>query len=201
MLQTLVGWDAQVLIWIHTHLHNSFLDWLMPILREQWTWLPLYIFLIAFMLMNFGKRGGLWILMFIFTIALCDTTSSKVIKYNVKRLRPCHTEQVAPKLDLLISCGGQYSFTSSHATNHFGMAAFIWLTLGMRYRRVRWPIMIWAGMVAFAQVYVGVHYPLDILGGGLLGLLLGSAVAWYYRKRLGPWSILPHMGGQPATLN
>jgi undecaprenyl-diphosphatase len=161
----------------------------MPILRDKWTWLPLYVFLLVFMLMNYGKRGGVWLLFFIFTVALADLSNSRLIKYQVKRFRPCHTEHVAEKMHVLISCGGKYSFTSSHAANHFAMAAFIFFTLGGLFRKIRWPIMIWASLIAFAQVYVGVHYPFDVIGGGLLGILLGGATAWYYRFGVPAWSI------------
>jgi len=188
MIGALVDLDTAVLLWIHAH-HNSVLDWLMPVLRDKWTWVPCYVFMLAFMLINFGKRGGIWILFFIFSIVLSDLASSRLIKYQVKRLRPCHTEQVAERLDLLVSCGGQYSFTSSHACNHFAMAGFIFFTLGGLFRRIRWPVLIWAGLIAFAQVYVGVHYPLDVLAGGLLGMLIGGLVAWYYGRSMHSWSV------------
>ncbi len=189
MLTALLHLDTSLLVWIHTHLHNPFFNWLMILVRNKWTWLPLYVFIVAFMFFNFGKRGGLWILFFIFTIALSDTVSSKVIKYSVKRPRPCHVEQVSEQLDLLVSCGGQYGFVSSHASNHFAMAAFIWLTLGRIFRRIRWPVFLWAGLIAFAQVYVGVHYPLDILAGGILGYAIGWVIAWYYKWRMGRWGV------------
>lgn len=196
MIGTLTELDTSLLIWIHTHVQNGFFDWLMPIAREKWTWLPLYVLLLAFLLMNFGKRGALWILLLVFTIALTDTVSSKVIKYEVKRLRPCHTEQVAPQLNQLVSCGGYYSFTSSHAANHFAMATFLWMTLGLLIRKWRWLFFFWAGLIAFAQVYVGVHFPLDVIAGGLLGICIGGMIAWYYRYRWKPWSILPE---EPVT--
>lgn len=190
MLQSLLSLDTDLLLLIHKYLHNEFFDWLMPVLRAKWTWLPLYVFLLAFMLMNFGRRGGLWVLFFIFTLALSDTVSSKAIKYEVKRPRPCQLEMVATQLHVLVPCGGGYSFTSSHASNHFAMATFLFFTLGRMIRRIRWPAMIWAASIAFAQVYVGVHYPVDVLAGGVLGALIGWGIAWYYNKRLHHWSIL-----------
>jgi undecaprenyl-diphosphatase len=188
MLSTLTELDTSLLWWIHAH-HNAALDWLMPILRSKWTWLPLYVFILAFIVMNYGKRGGVWLLFFVCTIGLADLTSSKLVKPQVNRMRPCHTEHVLERMDLLVSCGGRYSFTSSHATNHFAMAAFIFFTLGGIFKRIRWPIMIWAGLIAFAQVYVGVHYPLDVIGGAMLGVLIGGAAARYYNYGLPVWAI------------
>ena len=190
MLSTLLALDADLLIWIHTHLHNAFLDWLIPLLRSKWTWLPLYVFLAAFVLINYGKRGGLWILFFVFAIIVSDTISTRLIKDQVERLRPCHTQGVVEHLHMLVSCGGQYGFCSSHAANHFTMAAFIVFTLGRSFRKIRWPLWIWAALIAFAQVYVGVHYPLDVVVGAGLGLLIGWVIAWYYRRISMDWSVL-----------
>jgi undecaprenyl-diphosphatase len=131
----------------------------------------------------------LWVLFFLFAITVSDTVSSKVIKYQVKRIRPCHTELVSDKIDLLIPCGGQYGFTSSHASNHFTMAVFVIFTLGTFIKKIKWPVLIWASCIAFAQVYVGVHYPLDVIAGALLGTIIGWGIAWYYNHRLGSWSI------------
>lgn len=189
MLEHLLAMDTQLLLWIHKYLHNQFLDPIMVLLRNKWTWLPLYVFLLSFMLFNFGKRGGLWILFFIFAIALSDTLSTKVIKYQVQRLRPCHTELVQSHLKMLVPCGGQFGFVSSHASNHFAMAMFLFFTLGRFIRKIRWPLVIWAGLIAFAQVYVGVHYPFDVIAGGLLGCVIGWGIAWYYNHRLGKFNI------------
>ncbi|HLF64526.1 MAG TPA: phosphatase PAP2 family protein [Saprospiraceae bacterium] len=189
MLETIQSIDTRLLIWIHEYLRSDVLDWLMPLVRSKWTWAPLYVFLLAFMLFNFGKRGGLWALFFIFAIALSDSVSSKVIKYQVKRIRPCHTELTATHLHMLVPCGGQYGFTSSHASNHFAMATFLFFTLGRMMRRIRWPVIIWAVCIAFAQVYVGVHYPLDVIGGGVLGAIIGAGIAWYYNLRMKRWNI------------
>jgi undecaprenyl-diphosphatase len=188
MLEVLNSVDSSVLVWIHQHLHNGFLDWLMVLIRNKIVWLPLYVFLLSFVLINFGRRSLLWAAILIFAVGLCDTVSSKVIKYQVQRLRPCHTE-LSAQMEVLIPCGGRYSFTSSHATNHFGVAVFIFFTLGRLFRKIRWPLVIWASAIAFAQVYVGVHYPLDVIAGGLLGSLIGAGLAWYYNHRLKRWSI------------
>lgn len=189
MLESLLAFDTAILTWIHGHLHNPFFDWLMPILRNKTTWIPLYVFLAAFMLFNFHKRAWLWMLFFVFAIVLSDTVSTRVFKYRFQRLRPCHTELVGSRITPLVPCGGRYGFVSSHAANHFAMAAFFFFTLGHRLRRARWPVMIWAGTIAFAQVYVGVHYPLDVVAGAALGLIFGWGLAWYYSIRLQHWSI------------
>lgn len=185
MLDFLVQADTDLLIWIHQHLHNDVLDAMIPLFRNKWFWIPVYVFLVAFMLINYRSRGWIWVLIMLFGIGVADTTSSKLIKRSVDRLRPCHVERVEAQLNMLVPCGGKYSFTSSHAANHFTMAILIFLTLGRRFRKVRWPVIAWAALVGFAQVYVGVHYPLDIVGGALLGLLIGGVLAWYFNSQWG----------------
>ncbi|GJM34616.1 MAG: hypothetical protein DHS20C18_36170 [Saprospiraceae bacterium] len=112
------------------------------------------------------------------TIAVADGASSQLIKKNVKRLRPCRTEALA--VNLLVPCGGGYSFTSSHATNHFAIALLLIMVFGKRFRQIKWPLLLWAASIAYGQVYVGVHYPIDVIAGGLLGSLIGVGVAYLY---------------------
>jgi undecaprenyl-diphosphatase len=86
---------------------------------------------------------------------------------------------------LLVQCGSGYSFPSTHATNHFAFALFMIGTLAQRYRWIVAPLIIWAAAIAYAQVYVGVHYPFDVLCGALLGSSIGIFVARVFRARIG----------------
>ncbi|MDX1407761.1 MAG: phosphatase PAP2 family protein [Saprospiraceae bacterium] len=191
MLEALLDIDTDLLIWVHNHLHADWLNAWVPLLREKWLWVPVYIFLILFMILNFQRSGVVWVLLLLFAVGLADTTSSKVIKRSVKRVRPCHVEQVESRIETLVPCGGKYAFTSSHAANHFAVACFLIFTLGKRIRRIRWPALVWAASICFAQVYVGVHYPLDVVFGALLGTLIARGVAWYFNRK---WSLDPAPG-------
>ncbi len=86
---------------------------------------------------------------------------------------------------LLVPCSGSYSFTSSHATNHFGMAAFFFFTFRHFLKYWAWIPFVWAFLVVYAQIYVGIHYPLDIIGGAGLGIALAWMVASFFNKRFG----------------
>lgn len=196
MLEYLAQTDTDLLVWIHREVHSAWLDGFVPLLRDKWFWIPLYIFMLGFMLFNFGRRGAIWGLLLVFSVGVADNVSSKVIKRSVERLRPCHNEDVAPLLDMKIRCGGLYSFTSSHAANHSTVAFFIFFTMAGALRKVRWPFMIWALLVGFAQVYVGVHYPLDIVGGFVVGFLIGGAVAAFFNK----WWHLTEIQMTPAGM-
>ena len=103
-------------------------------------------------------------------------TGTYVFKHGFERLRPCNDPEFTDHVRLVIKhCGGGYSFLSNHAANHFGMAVFFFITLRHVFRKWAWLVFVWAGLIAFAQVYVGVHYPLDVLCGALLGMVFGIA--------------------------
>jgi len=85
----------------------------------------------------------------------------------------------------MVHCGSGYSFTSSHATNHFALAVFIFLTLGKLGWYFRWPFILWATIIAYSQVYVGVHFPLDIISGAILGTLIGFILAILFNRYVG----------------
>jgi undecaprenyl-diphosphatase len=85
---------------------------------------------------------------------------------------------------LLEYCSGSGSFTSSHAANHFGLAMFMFLSLKKWLGWPRYLFFIWAFLVSYAQMYVGVHYPTDILGGAIIGLIIGGISGNYFNKKL-----------------
>jgi undecaprenyl-diphosphatase len=86
---------------------------------------------------------------------------------------------------LLKYCSGSYSFVSNHAANHFGIATFAFLTFKGTFKKWMYLAYIWAFFIAYAQVYVGVHYPFDTLGGAVLGVLAGLLTSWFYHKKWG----------------
>jgi len=181
-MEKLLALDQYLFELINGHGHNALLDWLMPIWREKSTWIPLYIALAGFVWYKFHRVGLYLILGLALSVGLADTISSKIIKPAVHRLRPCNDPKIQAEVHLLVNCGSGYSFTSSHASNHFAVAAFLSLTLGLHYRRIRLPLHLWAASIALGQVYVGVHYPLDILMGAFLGLIIGNIVAKTYLR-------------------
>ena len=183
-IEWLIAKDKAVFLFINQRHTNSFFDWLMPIMRESKTWIPLYILLIVFATIKLKKKVLLWILFAILTIALTDQISSHILKPFFARLRPCADPNFSPQIRLLLNhCSGGFSFTSSHACNHFGVAIFIITSLATYLNNWKYLFIIWAAIICFAQVYVGVHYPLDILCGGLLGALIGKFTGKFYLKK------------------
>lgn len=186
MIQKLEQWDQWLFMKINSQMANPFLDSLMPFLRNSYYWAPLYLFLIVFATVNYKGRGWWWVVLFLCTVSLTDIVSSRVFKEAFERLRPCQDPDFFFNVRLLLDrCSGGYSFTSSHAANHFGMATFFFFTTRHLIRGWAWIAYIWAAVICFAQVYVGVHYPFDILGGAVLGIVFGLFTGMFFNKRFG----------------
>jgi membrane-associated phospholipid phosphatase len=183
-MQKLLALDKSLFLWVNNHLHNGFLDWFLPLMRNQFTWMPLYVFLIVFVIANDKKNGLRWVLAAAAIIYFSNYVSSTLIKGNVFRLRPCNDPEIAKYINFLIGYRPQSSsFTSSHATNHFTMASFIFFTLKPKIGNLVWLFILWAAIICFAQVYVGVHFPLDVVCGGIIGYLFGYLWAKSFNKR------------------
>lgn len=177
----LIALDKAAFFVVNKALHNAFLDKIMPFWRSMYFWVPLYVFFIAYMAANFGKKGWIFLLALGLTVGSADIVSSRLVKPTVKRLRPCNDEAVKADVALLVRCGSGYSFTSSHAANHFAAAVFLCLLFSKR-RAWRLGFMAWAASIALGQVYVGVHYPLDIFCGAVLGATLAWGAVKLYRR-------------------
>lgn len=186
ILEWILGFDTWLFLQINTIFTNPILDTILPLWRDSELWVPLYLFLIIFALINFGKKGWSWILFAIINVTLTDQASSSLVKKWFARIRPCNEETLVGKMRLLLEhCSGGFSFTSSHATNHFGFAVFVYLTTKhFMGKWTRW-LFVWAATISYAQVYVGVHYPVDVLVGALLGLGIGTLTAKYYNNKVG----------------
>lgn len=183
--EKLQQWDKWLFVQINTYSANSFFDAIMPVIRNPLYWAPLYIFLFLFVLLNFKTKGVWWFVLFLSTIALTDLTGTYVFKHTFHRLRPCSDPNFFNHVRLLLKQCGGYSFVSNHAANHFGMAAFFFVTFRHHFRKWVWVAVLWAACIAFAQVYVGIHYPTDVLAGALLGIIFGSIIGVFFNKRFG----------------
>lgn len=188
--QQIENFDKWLFIQLNNKLTNPVFDFILPYFRDSVFWAPLYIFLLVFILVNFGKKGLWWSLGFICTVALADMIGTRIFKYGFERLRPCQDPDFFMHVRLLLKhCSGSYSFVSNHAANHFGIATFVSITFYPTFKKWIYLAYVWALFVAYAQVYVGVHYPLDILGGAALGTLAGLLTANLYMKKAGSFTL------------
>ena len=170
--------------------HHPILDAVLPWTRHSNNWIPLYIGLLGWLIYQVGWKTLKWLLFALINVGLTDQISSSVFKPFFHRLRPCKDPALFGKTRLLLEqCAGGFSFTSSHAANHFGIAMFIFMTWGVTQKKYTRFFFVWAGIIAFAQIYVGVHYPLDIVGGTIIGLISGYTMAKAYLKWAGPMEL------------
>ena len=182
MLQPLIQFDQHLFYLINHGLSNVLFDWLMPVIRIPVTWAPLYVFIAAFSIYRYKKAGLYLVLTLGLTFGVSDFGSASMIKPLVKRVRPCNDPALAKTIIRRIPCGSGYSFPSSHASNHFAIAIFLCMVFGSRWKWV-WPAaLIWAFSISLAQVYVGLHYPLDVIGGALYGLTVGWIFVQLFKK-------------------
>lgn len=184
-MDKLIHYDISLFSKINGEWHTRFFDWFFPLMRNQYTWAPLYLFAVVFILQHFKWKGFLWICFFLITFAITDMSSSAIIKPLAGRLRPCADPLLADVVRSLVGCGGRLSFPSSHASNHFGIAMFSFQTLLFIPLQWRWLLFLWALVICYAQVYVGVHFPVDIICGTLLGCTAGYMTGYVFNKKIG----------------
>lgn len=183
--------DAQLFSFIHADASIPALDWFMKLLRTATTWIPLYAFMLYWIFRTSKKHAFQFILLTIVTFTITDVVTAQVLKPWLGRLRPCYEPDLQPIIRGLVGCGGQYSMPSNHASNHFGIAAFWFWTINLLTgKKWNW-LWIWALVIGYAQVYVGKHYPLDIIVGAAFGYTVGTLCAKIFERWTHPYTFAP----------
>jgi undecaprenyl-diphosphatase len=196
-MEFLMQWDRELFHFLNATISTPVGDAVWPLITDYDKILPVRILLLAtwvLLLWKGGRKGRIVALLIIPLLFLTDRLTSGVLKELFGRARPCQSidgVQAVQGLHLLVDCGPGKSFPSSHAVNNFALA----LLFSWTYRRWMPAFVIWAGLVAFSRIAVGVHFPLDVLGGALIGVLLASLViaVWRFLERYLPPPVgLPH---------
>lgn len=171
----LIREDREAFLFLN-HLGSKPYDFFWIWLSETWVWIPLYVIFAYLLYKSFGWKKFLFILIF---IALGVTVSDQlagIFKHGIARLRPCNDPSLNQMMRI-VKCGGPYGFYSSHASNTFFLAQFLSMLLGQRYRLFPFFIFFWAAVVSYSRIYLGVHFPMDILMGAAAGFLIGGLFA------------------------
>ncbi len=178
MLEDLLLLDKELFLYLNG-LGTSTWDGFWMFMTKTRNSAPLYILLLYLSYKQFGwKKTGI-ILVAVALLITCTDQLSNFFKYGIGRLRPCHDEEVSQAMRLVKSyCGGKFSYFSAHAANSFGPAAFFAVLFRNKVKYIGIVLMVWACLVAYSRVYIGVHYPLDILTGAFVGMLFG----WVFAK-------------------
>ncbi len=181
MRERLVQLDTELFLWLNGH-HNPFWDQVMIYISGKWEWMPFYLIILGIIIYKY-KWKCLWIFLSItILIALSDCISTRIIKETFERLRPSHNPELEGLVHIVNGRGGNFGFISSHAANTFALATF--LSFLFRKKWFSMLIFLWAFVVSYSRIYLGVHYPADILGGAFLGMMLGILVFYIYTQLL-----------------
>ncbi|KPL00704.1 MAG: hypothetical protein AMJ90_07855 [candidate division Zixibacteria bacterium SM23_73_2] len=174
MVDFLLNLDIGLFYFINLKIQNPVFDFIMVWITTRDFWLvPMWLTWLLLVIFG-GRRGRIFGVLIIILIAITDQTSSHLLKPLIGRVRPCN---ILPDVRLLIGCSKAGSFPSSHATNLFAAATLI----SYFYHKVRAYFFVIAFLVAFSRIYVGVHYPSDMLGGALLGFLCAGMIILLFK--------------------
>lgn len=185
MIDSIAHWDEQLFLFLN-QIHASWLDPVMLLITGKYIWIPFYIFLLFLLIKQFKKDSIWYILGLILVILLADQFTSGFMKPFFERLRPCHDPRWKDLILNYSGCGGLYGFASSHAANTFGLAAYFQKVGAKKIPSFSW-LFLWAALVSYTRIYLGVHYPGDVLVGALVGILSGWLVYWIIVKLKGLW--------------
>lgn len=169
MIDFLLELDKQLFIELNSY-HTEWLDAIMLYITSKLVWIPFYIVLAYFIFKQEGRRGLIVLVCVALTILVADQITSSFMKPFFARFRPSHEPALQDVVHIVNGDrGGKFGFASSHAANTFGLAFFIFQLFKHRTRQVAW-IFLWAAIVSYSRIYLGVHYPGDVIVGGMVGI-------------------------------
>lgn len=182
MIDFLTRIDTELFLFLNG-LHISWLDPVMTFISGEITWAPFYIVLLYLVIKKYKKQSIIIIIGIILLVLCADRISSGIFKPIFERPRPCHNEVIKDLVYLPNGhCGGAYGFISSHACNTFALAAYLTLLLRKHYAKIAWVMFTWATLVAYSRIYMGVHYPGDVIVGAVVGAIIGFVIGTLANK-------------------
>lgn len=174
--------DTEILLWINGH-HTDLLDQLMWFASGKLSWIPFYLSILIVLILKYKKQSWWLIILILPLITVSDQLAASIIRPIFERLRPSHQKGLQNLLHYVNGyTGGQYGFVSAHTLNVFSLATYLSI---VTYKNIRWmPYVLfpWAFFVSYSRIYLGVHYPSDVIVPIFLGVLNGLLFFWIFRK-------------------
>ena len=183
-MEWLLALDRELFLFLNG-LGSAAYDEVWLLLTHKVTNVLVYLLLALFFLKARGPKAFLLLLLWVALLILASDQTANLFKYGFQRFRPCHD----PSLEGLVrlakpTCGGLYSYFSAHASNSFALATFFSGLLGLRFKKLPFVLLFIAFLVAYSRIYIGVHYPLDILSGMAFGAIFGQLFFYSWKKIL-----------------
>lgn len=176
MLDYIIQKDISLFIYLN-NLGNTSWDGFWLFISNKFSAFPLYFFLLYLTYKTFGLKKTLYILLFVIVLITISDQTTNFFKFTIKRLRPCHTDTIVNIIRIVKEgCGGLYGFYSAHSSNSMAIAVFFGLLLKNYYRYLLSALLIWVLFIMYSRIYLGVHFPIDVLAGALMGSFFGYMV-------------------------
>ncbi|HEY8658548.1 MAG TPA: phosphatase PAP2 family protein [Hanamia sp.] len=172
--------DRILFVLIHNDSQHKVLDEIMLVVINHFTWIPIYIFVLFFIVRKTGNRAWYFIVLSILTVAIADGSSIFILNPLFARLSPCFDPEIHEFVRGIIDCREKYSFPSAQVANYFGIAAF-WFWSLLKITGIKWNwLWVWASLIGYAEIYIGNDFPSDVAAGALLGIFIGIVIAKTY---------------------
>ena len=184
MLDLIIEYDHKLFIWLN-NLGDEFFDWFWMLLTNKLFIFLVYLIALVYLFKKLKTKYLISMIFYLLILILISDQTSNLFKNYFERLRPCHDEQIYSSMRLVKnSCGGLYSFFSAHASNSFALASFFFFAYYKIIQRKIILFFILASLISYSRVYIGVHYPLDIIIGAFFGFTSGFVLFKFWEIRL-----------------
>ncbi|KXN98702.1 phosphoesterase [Aequorivita aquimaris] len=185
MLDELLKYDTELFLFLN-NLGNTSWDGFWRFVTEKWSSIPLYAFLLYLVFKHYGWKGTLVIIVCVALMITATDQIASLFKYGIKRPRPCKVEELQPLMRYVADGCGRFGYFSAHAASSMAAAVFLGLSLQKWYKYLPFLLLLWAVITGYSRIYLGVHYPLDVISGmafgGLTGWLFYLIQKWGQRK-------------------